>query len=61
MKHLKKFLFMKRWRDTDKKGEPVGEPVPNDATVFSKKHRSDTVQTIDMVVSGEEAPWKVGR
>jgi hypothetical protein len=48
---------MKRWRDTDKKGEPV----PNDGTVFSKKYRSDTVQTMDMAVSGEEAPWKVGR
>jgi hypothetical protein len=54
--HLKHFLFMKRWRDTDKKGEPAS----NDATVFLKKHRLDTVQTIDMDASGEEAPWKVG-
>jgi hypothetical protein len=57
MKHLKKFLFMKRWRDTDKKGEPV----PNDATAFQKKHRPDAVQTTMDMVSGEEAPWKVGR
>jgi hypothetical protein len=57
--HLKHFLFMKRWRDSDKKGE---QPAPNDAAVFSKKHRSNTVQTVDTEAeaSEEEAPWKVG-
>lgn len=57
MKHLKKFLFMKRWRDTNMKEETA----PNAGTLVSKKHRLDTAQTIDLEASGEEAPWKVGR